>query len=89
MVYDESRKNVKKMVAQARAKSAEQFYQELERQTSGENSHARETPRDNARIYRIAAQRRRNAREIEAPKYIEDLKSILLIDDKSICARIF
>ena len=68
VVYDESRKNVKKMVAQARAKSAEQFYQELESQTAGQSSHARETPRDNARIYRIAVQRRRNAREIEAPR---------------------
>ena len=74
VAYDECRKNVKRMVAQARAKSAEQFYQALESQTSGENSHARETPRDNVRIYRIAAQRRRNAREIEAPKYIEDSK---------------
>ena len=63
VVYDESQKNVKKKVGQARAKSAEQFYQELESQTA-------ETPRDNARIYRIAAQRRRNAREIEAPKYL-------------------
>ena len=57
VVYDVSRKNVKKMVAQARAKSAEQFYQELESQTAGQSLHARETPRDNARIYRIAAQR--------------------------------
>ena len=67
----------------ARAKSAEQFYQELESQTAGQSLHARETPRDNARIYRIAVQRRRNAREIEAQKYIEDSRGALLIDDKS------
>lgn len=88
-VYDECRKSVKRMVAQARAKSAEQFYQELESQTASGNSHARETPRDNARIYRIAAQRRRNAREIETPKFIEDSQGTLLTDDKKICARHF
>ena len=44
-------------------------------------------PKDNAAIFRIAAQRRRNAQEIQAPKYIENPEGVLLVEDAAICKR--
>ncbi|GAB0089080.1 hypothetical protein DMENIID0001_035590 [Sergentomyia squamirostris] len=85
--YDDCKKVVKRKVAQAQAAAAEKFYQELEDLGTDERPSMHEKPKDNARIYKVAAQRRRNAREIQAPKYIEDAHGTLLVDDKAICNR--
>ena len=86
-IYLKCRKEVKRKLAQAKAVAAEKFYQELEDQTADKRSSWQEKPKDNARIYKIAAQRRRNAQEIPAPKYIENSQGVLLVEDAAICNR--
>ena len=85
--YLRCRKEVKRKVAQAKAAAAEKFYQELEDQTKDQRSSWQAKPKDNAAIFRIAAQRRRNAQEIQAPKYIENAEGVLLVEDAEICKR--
>lgn len=73
--YKQRKKELAKMVAKAKAKAYESFYEDLE------------SPERNGTIYRIAAQRRNNAKPVSAPKYINDAHGNLLTDERDIQCR--
>lgn len=73
--YKQLKKTAAKMVAKAKAKAYESFYEDLESSES------------NGTIYKIAAQRRNNAKPISAPKYINDAQGHLLTSEQDIQGR--
>lgn len=70
--YNNKNKISMSVVAQAKAIAFDKFYNDLE------------TREGQARIYKLAAQRRNNAKEILAPKFIEDEQGRLLTQDSVI-----
>lgn len=73
--YIQKKKESTKVVAKARAEESESLYESLE------------TPEGQQRIFKMAANRRYNARSIPAPKYINDVDGNLLTCNKDICQR--
>lgn len=74
-IYKEKKKLAKRAVARSKAEAYKQFYINLET-TEGQKE-----------LYKIAAQRRNNAKDILSPKFIEDEKGKLLTQDNDICVR--
>lgn len=93
-VYEECKKVSKQTCAQAQAAMYEKMYQELEEITRS-NADRDQTVDEigqkskiaSTTIYKIAAQRRRNAREIVSPKFICDAEGNLLVEDQAILNR--
>lgn len=93
--YKRCKKIAKKTVARCRAKAAQALYDELEEltQKSAQRNHAAQeigqSGDNGTRLYKIAAQRRKNAKEIQSPKFIEDADGHLLTSDQQIKNRWF
>jgi exonuclease III len=92
--YKVAKKLCKKIVAQLQAAAKEDLYKELEKisdSTASRDQTVHEvrnsTQFDGTTIYKIAAQRRRNAREIDSPRFINDSQGHLLVKDEDICHR--
>lgn len=75
--YDELRKQARKVVASTQAAAKEKFYDDLETSNGAQ------------KIFRIADHRRRDAKNIVAPKFILDAHGNLLTDNARICERWF
>uniref|UniRef100_A0A336LYA8 CSON007526 protein n=1 Tax=Culicoides sonorensis TaxID=179676 RepID=A0A336LYA8_CULSO len=93
-IYKERSKQAKKIIAQAQAEATKDLYDELENMTSKaahRTSDAQEVSEgssyDSTKIYKIAAQRRRNSKQIQSPKFVKDAQGRLLVDDEEICKR--
>lgn len=92
--YQACNKQTQKTVAQVKAAALKDLYDELEElgdkeihRTSDAQELRQGSSFDNTKIYKIAASRRRNAKEIQSPRYIKDAAGNLLVKDKEICQR--
>lgn len=92
--YKNRKKKAKRVIAKAQAVATEGFYNELEEvtMTSAYRDQAADERRDQMMIdgpsiYKIAAQRKRNAMEITSPKFVEDSNGNLLCKNEDICKR--
>ena len=94
MEYRRCKCVAKKKCAQIQAKSMEGLYRELEEISSSaaDRNQANQELRQNdmnkgTTIFKIAAQRRRNAEEIRSPKFINGAQGQLLVEDAKITHR--
>ena len=91
--YEKQKKNAKKIIAKTRATALDEFYNDLENisaRTSERNQVFSELGLVESRhrdIFKIARQRRTNAKEITRPKYIKSSEGRLLTNDLDICNR--
>jgi len=92
--YKRCKKLAKRKCAQLVAAGAERLYEELEDISSSASDTGRavqglreQEPNKGAVIFKIAAQRRRNAQEISSPKFVSDSQGQLLVDEDKILTR--
>ena len=92
--YKDAKTLTSRVVSQVQAAAVQDLYDELEKISDSTANRDQTiqvlrqgTVNDAATIYKIAAQRRRNAREIDSPRFINDSNGNLIVTDKGICNR--
>ena len=92
--YKRCRKAAKRICAQAQAASMDELYNELKKisTTAADRHHVANELQVSSKFagttfFKIAAQRRRNVKEIDSPKFINDEDGKLLTRDQDILCR--